>query len=91
MNKFSDQNVKIDTNKFIGTILQENFDNIGLVLGRQFERFSIDRRFSQVLELNQYLPYPVVIATVFRIPTLLQSQVLRIDGTNLKGLEGSFF
>lgn len=42
------------------------------------------------------LPYPVVIATVFRIPTLLpstqmiypsRSQVLRINGTNLIGLE----
>lgn len=46
---------------------------------------------------QQFLPYPQVIATVFRIPTLLpsdqmiyaiRSQVLRIDGTNLKGLQG---
>ncbi len=46
---------------------------------------------------QQFLAYPIVLATVFRIPTLLpndqmiyaiRSQVLRIDGTNLKGLAG---
>ncbi len=45
---------------------------------------------------EKVLPYPVVVATVFRIPTLLPSdqmiyanrtQVLRIHGTNLKKLE----